>query len=904
MLIGNEGLEARRDIVREFFIARHKEIVTSLNVATVLAQASARKTVGSSSVLINAGSDIHVSLEVESERVVAVALDGESSGFSHRLDAGATGAGVVRPECVQSLFSSCQSVLWGAGDPRLIPADRLLISAVPWASGTRRKYARLTAVGAASLFRRSVVLGGPGSGKSTLLRRIANLHLGALAGISDGTDVGREGWWLEGPRTVLFVEWAELAESRFWPREGGQLFPHDVIAFSIARDPDLSPSEKVILQEYMLQQLHKGGVLLLGDGIDEIVVGRNNPQWSLNVVQNLTDDLLKLNERNQIIVTSRPFLSYHELRLTPVLLPGLGVKEQADFVDRFLSLGEGYREHANSYSLFLRRSATVPSDLRSQPLFLTLLVALFLSTEAELPGKRGTLLNAFLLLLLGEWSERRLKGRRLTDLLGCEPDALVDRLSAVAFKIHSRRVGSEPASVDPVQVPMGDVLEELSELAEGVDIREVLEFITVHAGILISPEPRKFTFAHRVFQEYLAALWIAKNDPSFGSLSQFEELTTPWWTEVIRLLADILNTTEGPLKVWSLIDFLCSHPSPKSSGLSVRHVWLACRIVEDQELRGVENRMIEFAAGVLRAGASQALAGEQLIAAERRDVGRCLGLLGDTRSGIRLTNEGLPDIKWCSIPAGEFLYGSSQADIEALTTDARGVKWSYERETPQFTLFVPAFAIARYPVTIAQYLSFVRASDGFSRDIWWTQTGLLWRDRFGPAVPRHDRFDNYPMTGVTWFEAVAFCRWLSERKQMNIKLPTEVQWEKAARGVDGRRYPWGNDPNDRLCNVAGTGLDEVVPVGIFPFSGAWGESTSPQDMVGNVWEWCSTKFASYPFDPQDGREDLESDGTEMRVNRGGFYGYHSLLVRCAYRGRDIPDARFDRQSFRVILESG
>jgi formylglycine-generating enzyme required for sulfatase activity len=153
------------------------------------------------------------------------------------------------------------------------------------------------------------------------------------------------------------------------------------------------------------------------------------------------------------------------------------------------------------------------------------------------------------------------------------------------------------------------------------------------------------------------------------------------------------------------------------------------------------------------------------------------------------------------------------------------------------------------------------------------------------------------VVGVSWYEALAYCRWLSEKSGKPYRLPTEAEWEKAARGTDGRRYPWGDAWDASLCNNKESGPGKTTPVGEYP------EGESPygvEELVGQVWEWCRTKYSSsYPYQPDDGREDEE--GSDTRILRGGSW-YDSDpagVCRCGYR---CGDPRFwnDSGGFRCV----
>lgn len=193
---------------------------------------------------------------------------------------------------------------------------------------------------------------------------------------------------------------------------------------------------------------------------------------------------------------------------------------------------------------------------------------------------------------------------------------------------------------------------------------------------------------------------------------------------------------------------------------------------------------------------------------------------------------------------------------------------------------VAPFAIAKYPVTNAQYAGFVEAG-GYTNRAWWLDDGWKRREREVWAEPRYwrDRDWNapdHPVVGVSWYEALAFCRWLGEA----ITLPTEQQWQRAAQGDDGREYPWGNEaPNKALCNW-NRDIDETTPVTQYP------DGASPygvMDMCGNVWEWCRTGWDSGTATP---------DGDEGRILRGGSWSSDSLLsLQAANRSGGDPNTR-------------
>ncbi|MDX2076371.1 MAG: SUMF1/EgtB/PvdO family nonheme iron enzyme [bacterium] len=224
---------------------------------------------------------------------------------------------------------------------------------------------------------------------------------------------------------------------------------------------------------------------------------------------------------------------------------------------------------------------------------------------------------------------------------------------------------------------------------------------------------------------------------------------------------------------------------------------------------------------------------------------------------------------WVDIPAGK------------VTIEAGGY---LDKAT---TFDVGAFQMSKYPITNAQYRLFVDAC-GYTEKRWWTEDGWqakldgwdwvhsFW-EKTGKAwiQPRYwDNQDlngvNHPVVGVSWYEAIAFCQWMSTQTGENITLPTEQQWQWVAQGSDGRKYPWGNIFDSNRCNTIESGIGKTTPVAQYE-----GKGDSPfgvVDMSGNVWKWCLTEYET---------GDVGLIGNEERIMRGGsFLGdSDSILLR-------------------------
>jgi formylglycine-generating enzyme required for sulfatase activity len=249
-----------------------------------------------------------------------------------------------------------------------------------------------------------------------------------------------------------------------------------------------------------------------------------------------------------------------------------------------------------------------------------------------------------------------------------------------------------------------------------------------------------------------------------------------------------------------------------------------------------------------------------------------------------------------TIPAGAFLMGTPESEVEEIEKLGRERKY-IEREVPQHEVMLAAYAIGRYPVTNAEFARFIE-DGGYRNPDYWTEAGWQQKESEGWTQPRYweDKKWNdpaQPVVGVSWYEAAAYCRWLAAKTGKPYRLPSEAEWEKAARGTDGRRYPWGNTWDAGLCNNKESGPGRTTPVGQYP------GGDSPYglgDLVGQVWEWCSSKYGGtevkpkfgYPYRSDDGREQLEGDDT--RILRGGSWADDNpaAFCRCGYRLRLNP----------------
>lgn len=235
---------------------------------------------------------------------------------------------------------------------------------------------------------------------------------------------------------------------------------------------------------------------------------------------------------------------------------------------------------------------------------------------------------------------------------------------------------------------------------------------------------------------------------------------------------------------------------------------------------------------------------------------------------------------WIEIPAGKITLLENNYDD------------SYLKKGEAQTFELPPFAIAKYLITNAQYAKFIEA-DGYHQKKWWKDAGWQIKEEKSWNEPRFWRQPqwnkpDYPVVAVSWFEALAFCEWLSEVKGKKFTLPTEQQWQRAAQGDLTTAYPWGDQFDKERCNFDTKGTTPVKQ-----FEGKGDSPFKVTDMSGNVWEWCATDF----------RHGAQSDNpkSEPVVLRGGSWTvFLESLLRVNRRFLESPIARNTDIGFRIV----
>ncbi len=601
--------------------------------------------------------------------------------------------------------------------------------------------------------------------------------------------------------------------------------------------------------------------------------------------------------------------------------------------DRAARLGDAEETRLITTPLLVRMLLIVHFNLRRLPdqraeLYMEVVDTLL--TSAHNPDQA---VAQKLELLGGDWRQRR------------------DMLQHLAFQMHSR--GPE-AGREIGERELVDLLQNylINQRRKPADVAETMvdSFVSVsrQRGGLLEERAGRHRFSHLSFQEFLTARYLAEVTRDVSRIVEFIEaqdrVSTSWWREPILLTAGYLNVT-APDTAASLIHKMGQLDAPDAPRTAPALAAAELAGAAFLEWSGAETtqellarRLVDLLTDTTLVEPSPAL---------RAAAGQVLARLDDPRPGIGLIKvphrSPLPDIAWCKVPDGRFLLGANQAEE------------AWKDEHPQHELHLPDFYIARYPVTNAHYAPFIEAG-GYNEPRWWTEAGWAWRKGQEPepdlsyiqneetrknvarwlaqrTVEHRDRpwfwdddqwnLPNQPVVGVTWYEAMAYCVWLNEKitrsqaaadlpeswaqlrskinkykSKMEIRLPTEAEWEKAA-GWDSKQqhkrvYAWGDDWDPSRANVD-KGVGRTSAVGVFPQGIA---ACGALDMTGNVWEWTTGKFVDYPYRNDDRNN---SGGDDWRVLRGGSWYFNQRVARVSSRNNLRPDLFYGIIGFRLVV---
>lgn len=704
--------------------------------------------------------------------------------------------------------------------------------------------------------RRAVLIGDPGSGKSTFLRRVAFELARALRGTRppDATPFLPE----NDRRFPILIGVPDLAKLLEADQSPKALDSPDWIPYFLGRQ-----SEEYrwgLGEAFFRRKLDQGGCLLMVDGLDEAPNRRMRER-----IARIFESAARSFHRADFLVTTRPQTNVGDAVLDPSFYPvHIGELERPEidvFFDHFARALAFPEPEAQRFKESLATALDCRPDIAemaTNPVRLTAL-AVLQHNDQRLPEYRVDLYAS----ILGWLAQARqdLPGRHTAE-----------KCLAYMRKLALRMQDSGGGRL--VQIGQRSAAEFLAhEFGGSVEANEdLLMSETQHSGILLAVG-NDLKFWHLSSQEFLAAreLVSLSDTELFARVATDGKLFRGEWRETMRLLGGLLYR-QGEGRIAEFVRALLSKLGERPTlAHRVECVALLSAMLQDLSRMGYWPKTADFEQtvksimGIFKAGEA-----DEIEIGKRAEAADLLGQVGDPR----LTQD-----HWVTIPAGTFRMGAQKENKKAPNYDPE----AYDDESPVHEEKLPAFRIQRYPVTVQEFGEFM-ADGGYS-------ARQHWKKGFGQfAEPedweRQKPFQNRPVVGVSWFEAAAYCSW------KGCRLPSEAQWERAARGPQGSRYPWGDQPPlDASRANYEMSVGHPTPVGLYP-KGSTSEGLC--DMLGNVWEWCEDWFGPYQGRAQSGQN--------AKVIRGGSWYSYAGDVRASVRGGYVPTDRLGGIGFRCAGE--
>ena len=722
-----------------------------------------------------------------------------------------------------------------------------------------------------------ILLGSPGSGKSTFLRHYAwSLAQSGLGQPADASSLSSQylssrheiqthtAQGMQQPLLPLFVPLRKLAGRL--AAEGSS----DTVIYTALRD-EMKAYGMTESDDLLRKALHRGAVLLLFDGLDEVPVTATAQVADRLVTIQAIRDFLQVNAQVRAVITCRTHAFDDQLRRaidwqsTEIAPFTRGQMHQ--FISAFyceLCTAAQAEQLEQTLTATTFASARL-SALAATPLLLTMM-ALVLYHDGSLPRDRPLLYERILELLLGQW-DKVSQRPGLAEAIGdanWDSDRLRPLLDELAYMSHANSL-SDDMRGRLKRRDLRDALIAYFEAARLPDAWEIarrcLTYFEQRSGLLIPDTTDTYVFAHLTLQEHCAGRYILLSPDAANLVMQYR--TDDRWREPIFLGLGVVQKLNPALVSDILARLLHRREGSQRKPIErwYRDLILAGEIGEDRDWSYLRAQRVDVdrLQDDVKTGLVALLAdkNQPLPIAERVRAGFLLGELGDPRFPITIE-------EW------RHAIASAGAD----TVDG------YFCPIP-FQEGEPAHCIARYPITNAQW------------SIWGATTHISPRSHI-----INDNFNrpNQPVAGVNWSLAVAFCTWLSQQTGTIIRLPSEGEWEAAARGRDGRRYPWGNTrERDRAATKEDHNLRAwpyTIPVGCYP---AGASAVGALDMAGNIWEWTSDLWQ-----PDRESQHLQID-EQQRVLRGGGYLSKKNQTLTTARIGLAPSAEFDN-GFRIVLE--
>ncbi len=772
----------------------------------------------------------------------------------------------------------------------------------------------VSALQALATQRQLTLLGLPGSGKSTFGAHVLLAMAQAWQGRAGALEALGEDWQhgAKLPIRVVLRQFSESLPAGDKPATAGELWAfigQDLQASGYGLSKDTAET---------LQRLaRKQGAFFLLDGLDEC----GDEARRKRVYAAVKALMSSAGQACRFLLTARPYAwpTGADPSEGVFALAELEDEQIEQFIQRWYAALEQRKWRSPADAARKRddllgayqRADLLP--LARNPLLLTLMTTLH-SNRGHLPEDRADLYNASVDLLLLRWtrtsgSEQALLGAlKQKDLKLSNLRSVLER---VAFEAHESNLGEGTANIGE-----DTLVRAFTPLLGGSkdEATVVVDYIEKRAGLLLGLGQRKggereFSFPHRSFQEFLAACHLQAKGDFPAECLRLARLAPAHWQVVLPLAARLAGAERGA----SAADHLVGGQSVeefKRQAIPGRADWGLALLAGLQlaELGGgalqAEKRTANIAVRVvswLVAALPLHPSHGGLRAVPRAMAGNVLAALGDPRFDAKRAH--LP-----AEPGHGFVRVEADAEFRIGTASALRERISQiikadvpDDEVNDAATPTQAFYLARYPVTVAQFRAFLQDTQTEPGD------GEALRDP-----------PNRPVRYVSWSEALGYCDWLSAQLLHSpefaesdlaalvrsgtwlVSLPTEREWEKAARGgLVGQVFSWGDDPDTERANYGDLGVNDSSAVGCYEPNGY-----GLHDMLGNLWEWTSSSWLSRVAEDDGVAISLgQLESVKSLVVRGGSWFYSLYDARCACRSNDLPGGRGNNLGLRVVLRS-
>lgn len=758
-------------------------------------------------------------------------------------------------------------------DPDYVLPDKAIVHILPLLTEqiaeifTHRSLARSELVAEAVQQHQHLVLcGAPGSGKSTFLSYLAWVL--ARQGL-DQLDASTflHGWNDNGQRRLLPVMIALRTLAGTIKQNGASAAAISAaLHYKMQTDYDVHQSDELL--EYALA---KGKAILLLDGLDEVPLEATETSADRTTTIKAVRDFAELHNHVRIVITCRTrawttelatLMNWHVATIAPIT-GGQTRYFIKEWYEELVKTGQidhssADKQHRELINRIMGNKGIHLGYFVKTPLLLTMLCMMSLE-QGLLTIDRVKLYEEVIRQLLGQWDEYK-GGQSLSQVIGdprISSESLRPLLDRLSFEAYHHAASSDSGRGRITKTVLRGALSDFFELV-GVDNERqralrCIDYFDQCSGLL-QPEDdgETYAFAHLTLQEYCAGRHLVR-DKNWRSLIKETRATNPdLWSEPLMLGIGHLHTTNtSPEKIEIILNDLCSSTS-KTNTQWYKDIIFAAEIGKDRDWDMLQNIGVDTKSlkTMIRKYLLELQKESSPIISEL-EYQRALTLLEELQTILYpMTTE-----QWLD----SFIVQVKESNLNNYWASINGGNYKiggWYKDEPTAILNISSFWMAKYPITIEQYQQFMYAK-GYSNTDFWTVSGWKWKEHRNRQYPwgmygKTSPALKAPVTGISWYEAMAFCAWLNSlQNDYIVRLPTEAEWEVATHYDSSAKrfdYPWGNaSPSSKRAVFAWHDIQPPttsLEVGSCP-DGA--SSTGIFDLIGNVWEWTQSRWTDYPY---------------------------------------------------------